>query len=417
MRRSCKLPIWTNAIARYIHVVAAESDRATFWGKYYGLRGALLQIPNAFFFHGLLNRLGPALSPLMPLLRFGWALIGMPIFTTVWAARWLFARGFGGCTSLSSNVYLHASNDQNMAYVPKAQGRPSAALVCPFRKKPAIGPWVDVAVDLRTLTTRGAIVRAAVASINATFRLLFSARHTQVLFTYSAPNWFWVNEALERAAPSSIWISNHYDRWAALVASLPNSHVTIVQHGQIGQHDFATGRRVIYRLDTPLSNVRRVFVTDERSVEEFKCAVTGEGPEFITIQRKLRVVPWKQESSDRFRILIIGHRFVKKTVDRLIKELSLTCPGTFAFAYRPHPTDSFPTSFPGASQEAVTMVPTDNTIPDTDAILSYASSFAEEAAEATGARLFYFDPSNFENVEAVADAIRAHRKDLLAQNT
>ena len=403
----------SNVIERYLYAVDMEYALTCFWGKWaFNFSNRLQQIPQGFTCGKLLLRFSTILNPLMPLFCFGWVIIGMPLYTIIWTVSWLLSGGWNQRTTCPATVYIHASTDRYLSFVPREKGRPSVAIVLPFRKTSTIGSWPDELVDLRAITTRTTIIRAAVLSIRATIRLFFSGQTKKVLFTYTAPNWFWVDDALETVSPTSIWMSNHYDRWAALATSRPNSSVTIVQHGLLRQMDYRTGENVIYKLQSILPNIKRVFVLDEQSIAEFKAAITGEGPEFIKIKSKLNIVPWKRLHPQQLRVFVIGSPRIKNKTILLAQNLLYELPGNVAIAYRPHPCEPQPVIFPEFENNLVKVVPPDDTVPEMDVILDYGSSFAGEIVAATGAKLIGWNGYTSEDIIAVIREIKARQMTL-----
>jgi hypothetical protein len=394
-------------IDRYLHAVGCEWTISGYWGRYLGLEGTILQVPNAYAHRAALNRLVPVLAPMLPFVRVLWVLVGMPLFALGFAVRWMLAGGWGPRVALPSPVYLHASSDRNLGVVPPAAGRPDVVLVLPFRDGAPPGPWATNRVDLRQITSRTSVVRAALASVRSAWRLLRSADRERVLFTYSAPRWFWVNEALERAAPASLWISNHVDRWAALATSLPATRVTIVQHGNLGHRDSRTGERLVAALPAPLPRIERVFFTNPGAVVDFTAAITGPGPRFEQIAVGLRTEPWPLTAPDACRVLIVGHPSAQRAVASLITQLRRHAGTAVMVAYRPHPTERTPFVLPRVESDWVRWLETGEVVPETDVVVSYGSSVTAELLEATGASLVRWDPNDPASVQETIDVLVA----------
>jgi hypothetical protein len=395
-----------------MYAVELEYSLTKFWGeKECGFSTSLVQIPNGFEYSKYLAKYASVLNLLMPIIRLAWIIIGMPFFTIVWALRWIFSTGWRESLELPETVYLYSSTDRHLSYVPASVSRPSVALILPFRKS-IPGSWVDNCIDLRSVTTRYDILRASILSIKATLHLFFSNQSNQVLFSYSALNWFWVNEAFKNSATQSVWISNHYDRWTALVTTLPNINVTIVQHGQLAKTDYSTEKRILYTLNAPLSNVERVFVLDKQSINDFKLAVTGSDPDFELISPNLRVVPWDRDFLQQIRLLVIGCPLAQRALSSLIPELLSAFHDRIVIAYRPHPREKLPINLPYGKQ--VQIIPADETIPDADIVLDYGSSLTEEVVLATGATVFIWIPADFKSIRTVVGNMKKHYDNFYA---
>lgn len=396
-----------DAIDRYLHAVGCEWAISGFWGRYLGLDGAILQVPNAYAHRDAVARMAAVVVPLLPILRVLWVLVGLPMLALAFVLRWTLSGGWGPRVALPSPVYLHASNDRNVGVVPVAAGRPGTALVLPFRAWPPPGQWATRSVDLRALTSRASVVRAACASVRAGWRLLASRDRERVLFTYSGARWFWVHEALDRAAPASLWISNHVDRWAALATALPATRVTVVQHGDLGHHDARSGERLVAALPAPLPRVERVFVTDPVAITDFETAITGRGPRFVHIAVGLRTEAWPRTAHGACRVLVVGHPDANPAMGRLIAELRARAGTSVMVAYRPHPTERRPVALPRVELSWVRWLETGDVVPETDVVVSYGSSVTAELLEATGASLVHWDPNDPASVEATIDALVA----------
>ena len=394
-----------DAIDRYLNAVEYEWAICGFWGRYLGLDGPILQIPNAFTYRNALTRAAPILVPLLPIVRLAWIGIGLPILAIAFTLRWTLAGGWESRTRLPSTLYLHASNDRNLAFVPTEAGRPNTALVLPFRNAAMPGAWATRFVDLRKVSTRTNVVRAAVASVRAGWRLFAGPHADRVLFTYSAPHWFWVHQALENSAPASLWISNHVDRWAALATALPETRVTIVQHGDLAHLDARTSKRLLPVLPVPLPHVERVFVTDSGAVADFERAITGPGPLFERIALGLRTEAWSPVVVGTLRVLVVGHPAAHASIGRLIADVRARAGATVVVAYRPHPTERRPVSLPGVDSGWVRWLETSEVVPEVDIVVSYGSSVTKELIEATGATLVRWNPNDPVSVEATIDAL------------
>lgn len=401
-----------DAIDRYLHAVGCEWAISGFWGRYLGLDGAILQVPNAYAHRDAVARVAPIVVPLLPIVRVLWVVVGLPLLALGFVLRWTLAGGWGARVALPSPVYLHASNDRNVGVVPVAAGRPDTALVLPFRAG-ALGPWATRRIDLRQVTSRASVVRAAVAGVRAGWRLLASRERTRALFTYSGPRWFWVHEALDRAAPASLWISNHVDRWAALATALPTTRVTLVQHGDLGHRDARSGERLIAALSAPLPRVERVFVTDPAAIADFETAITGRGPRFERIALGLRTEAWPRTVPNACRVLVVGHPDAQPAMGRLIAELRMRAGASVMVAYRPHPTERRPVALPRVEPSWMRWLETGEVVPETDVVVSYGSSVTAELLEATGASLVHWDPNDPASVDATIDALVARVRDAV----
>jgi hypothetical protein len=395
----------SDGIARFRLALQRETEISSFWGRYLGLHGRLLDIPNGFARREVVLRFAPLLRQILPLAGVVWALVGLPLYVVVWAIRWSLADGWGERISLPSVFYLQASNDRNLAYLSDESGRPNVALTLPWWRGAKPAAWATTCIDLRQVSSRAAIWRAAWASVQAGFGILMSADNGSVLFTYSGPGWMWAHEVLDTAQPTQVWISNHVDRWASLVSSFPATRVVMVQHGDLAHWDARQSVRLVPRLSEPLAHVERVFVTDDVSIDDFIGAITGPGPEFSRISRGILVEAWPVTSSAVKRVLVIGHPGAHGAIGRVIVELAARSADRMKFAYRPHPTEARPVKLPLADVSSYVITATADTVPAADIILSYGSSVTGEVVRATGAVLVLWDPNDPDGVRDAVDAV------------
>lgn len=396
-----------DAIGRYRLAIRREAELSSFWGRYLGLDGRLLAIPNGFAHRRFVLRFAPMLRLFLPVAGVLWAFIGMPLYALVWALRWTVAAGWDAPEVLPPSFYLQASNDRNLAYVPSAAGRPTVVLSLPWWTGAQPGAWAARCIDLRRLSSRGAVWRAAWSSACAGLQILMSEDRGKVLFTYSAPAWMWLHEALAAAGPTQIWISNHVDRWASLVTSLPEAQVVMVQHGDLGHWDSRQDTRLVPALTELLPRVRRVFVTDAESIGDFIAAITGPGPEFAQIELGMRVTPWPVPEADVKRVMMIGHPDAQGAISAVIRDLDARGEGRLLFAYRPHPTESRPVALPLAGAVRIEFTESGDTVPAVDIVVSYGSSVTGEIISATGAALVRWDPNDPASITTTIDAVLA----------
>ncbi|MES3032820.1 MAG: hypothetical protein V4813_02345 [Gemmatimonadota bacterium] len=403
----------SDAIGRYRLALEREAELSAFWGRYLGLDARLLQIPNGFIHHRRVLAIAPLLRVALPVFGVLWALVGLPLLAMTWALRWTCTGGWPRRLGLPPVVYLHASNDRNLAFVPAAADRPNAALTLPWRANAPPGPWALERIDLRAVSSRAMVWRAAWLGVCAAVQTLFSTERARVLFTYSAPTWMWVHEVLATAPMRTIWMSNHVDRWASLATSFPGVDAIIVQHGDLAHWDVATDTRIVPTLTTKLTAVARVFVTDAESIDDFVAAVTGPSPEFTRIELGMRSEPWSVAPGVT-RLLVIGHPDAQDAVARLLRALEERAVGGFAVAYRPHPTESRPVVLPQVAMERVSITDGGSVVPHADVVLSYGSSVTGEIVRATDAILVRWNPNDVASidtaVEAVLDAAARHRQ-------
>jgi hypothetical protein len=395
----------------YAAAVASESTTSAYWGKYGGLDGELLTIPNGFGYTDRILAVKRPLELALPLLRIMWAVVGMPIFATAWALRWTFTSGWGrSAAAVPPTLYMHSSADHHMLALPSGVARPEVALVLPFLRGAAPSRWSTRGLDLRGVGSRSTLWRAVGAAVAATWRLMWANRWGDLLFTYTAPQWFWVRYTLERLPVHSLWVSNHIDRWAVLAASLPGVAATIVQHGSLRHTDPSTGLEMITPTPLRLRQVERVFVIDENERALFEAHVTGPGPTFERITPGIRAVPILDKSATAVRILVIGHAIHRGEIDAILTGIGERVEREMKIAYRPHPTEVRPIRLAGNALSRAVVVDEPDLVPEVDAVLSYPSSVTERVIAATGALLIEWDPAQPHAIPLVIDsAARALR--------
>jgi hypothetical protein len=395
------------AVDAYVLALGREYEISSFWGRYLGLDGVLLNIPNGFAHAAVVARFSQILRIGLRIAAIPWIVVGLPVLAVMWAVRESMLAGWPLKEALPSRVYLHASNDRNLARVATDTGRPTTALVLPWHQTPPLGAWATRVINLRACSSRTTLWQSARLSIAAGWSLLWSRRTDLALFTYSAPQWFWVYLTLMRSAIQDVWISNHVDRWASLADSLPNASTTIVQHGDLGHSDLRSQQRLVPALSQRLRRVQHVVLARETDRDDFLRAVVANVPRFSTVDSGLRSEAWPQ-ADGHFRVLVVGHQSAQTAILGVMRAVTERITGRVAFAYRTHPTEVFPTGIAVSPSALFVVTPPDERVPTVDLVLSYASSVTPEIVQATNAPLVLWDPNDTESHARAVSAVLEH---------
>jgi hypothetical protein len=393
-------------IRRHYHdAMAREQEVNQSWGRYLGFSAAAMLLPNVFAI--------PRLRRTPEWIRFIiapgillWCVVIQPLRTLVALVKHLGAVTSAATLTWSpTSVYLDSSNDRNLGFIPRdAENFPEAVVLLPFRRRRPNRIHGVAHIDLAQLSTVTTLLRAAWLSVSTAVAMPFGSARARGLFSYTAFPWFWTYLALMRSGVTRIWISNHYDRWTSLVASLPGAEVVIVQHGALAHTDDASGAKVYADLSAKIPNVRAVYVTTISAVEEFQRYIDGRDVRFTRFTPALESTPWRAVGGRVLKVLVLGHSTTGEVMDRAMTHLLQRHGASVDLAYRYHPTEARRVS---AGLAKVWRLQPDGRVPMADVVLTYGSSVTDEIVASTGARVLTWNPNDADSVANALEQLRA----------
>jgi len=199
------------------------------------------------------------------------------------------------------------------------------------------------------------------------------------LHSYTAFKWFLVRIGLEKIGAKQYIISQHFDRWAALVGYLSkekNIPLSIVQHGIIYDKSSETDKGFPFYIPNRIARVDNLYIYDEKSEEIFLNEIINEECIVKAHIYSPQILIQKIMDSAAPSILFVGHTLCEEFQIKLYLELKKQISGLVAF-YKPHPSLR-----PSADIHKVSwvVISEKDYFPEVRMLLSYPSTLADEYA-------------------------------------
>lgn len=270
---------------------------------------------------------------------------------------------------VSGKVYLDLSDSKYLHSV--IGDKPDSVILFNKKKKKHLPKNMKILNYLSIIKIKN-IFKASVYAVFTTYYLLYKKKENQVLYTYSAFQWFLLYFTLKETKINHIWISNHYDRYAKLVDSLEIKY-SLIQHGQLYFMNDIKSEIVFPNFSEGLMNCSKVYMFDNDSNHYFKKYISS-NYEIQLINSPLQIKKYNEINYDLPILLIIGvGPYVlkhKKTMKYLINKYF----NKLNIVYRFHPTQSnikfdFPITLYNYEKFA---------IPHSDIVYTYGSSIDTE---------------------------------------
>lgn len=251
-----------------------------------------------------------------------------------------------------------------------------------------IPPWVEADpsrsgkgdVPLLSLASPGDLIRALWLAVLATIALgRDRRRRTWILQTYTALPWMLSRIALSRITANLV-ITEHFDRWAVLAdvvararkrAGAAQTHLTLIQHGHVGNLDSESDR---IRLKYRLAGVSSLYVYDDMSASVFRTDILDKNAASrVSIQQFTpRITLTKLDDTGKFRILFVGHPMCAElqvaVLDGLRNDHILPY-------YKPHPIAGLPEVCTGKDWRIISER---DLFPEVELLVAYHSTLVTE---------------------------------------
>jgi hypothetical protein len=266
---------------------------------------------------------------------------------------------------VSGKVYLDLSDSKYLHSV--IGDKPDSVILFNKKKKKHLPKNMKILNYLSIIKIKN-IFKASVYAVFSTYYLFYKKKANQVLYTYSAFQWFLLYFTLKETKIDHIWISNHYDRYAKLVDSLEIKY-SLIQHGQLYFMNEIKSEIVFPNFSEGLMNCSKVYMFDYESNHYFKKYISS-NYEIQLINSPLQIKKYNEINYDLPVLLIIGvgpyvlkhKKIMKYLIDKYFNKLNVV--------YRFHPTQSnikfdFPITLYNYEKFA---------IPHSDIVYTYGSS-------------------------------------------
>lgn len=397
-------------VEAYLRAVELEADSEAIYYKEFGVTGAATQIPRVLSLLGPIKQNQTAVNFVLPIVRWCYALIFAPFFFFFRAVKVALRlqTGRANCIAIQprKELYLATSSGTNLAFLPQSSALPDFIITTPFRG----GISANILPDLRRVPVLGFVnlsdlVGAWSRAVLANWRLLRMNDGRNVLWGYTALEWFVIYRVLIRLEPKAIWISNHHDRWLILALSIPGASVNLVQHGRLF-HTLPSGEQISYKRISKIAGVSSIYALDSRSEDLFSDFVDSHEVNYYRQTPSLSLMPWRSQELGLIKILIIGGSnrldFYLELMDAICA--AVTRPVALGIRHHPlqknrlsdlrHPLDYWELS-------------SDEPAPEPDLVVTYGSSIDDLLISATQARLITYAWSDQINIQEIVQRVQS----------
>ncbi len=283
------------------------------------------------------------------------------------------------------NLYLNLSSPVNLKFVADQHIAPEINIQFPWRKR-------NVATQLQQSYcffdfVRGRdIVKACLLTYSAAIRFLFSKRDRPFFFyTYNAFQWYLVFLVLDNRHPKSVWVSNHYDRWAILVDNLSCDDRKMVQHGALVDVSKKTGLKITFTPPQKLRKKWTLFLAMESDRSVFARDVFERLPKIVSIEINMQF--FNLDGSEPA-VLVLGNPRLRDWLLLEIKTLRKLFQKEIQIVFRPHPRESIESCLPLFEQLDIQVNADTEQVPRTEFVLTYGSSLDAELLQQPACEVF-----------------------------
>lgn len=399
----------------YLRAVELEADSEAIYYKGLGVSGAATKIPRVIFMFGLIKRNQTVVNLFLPVVQWCYALLFVPFyffFRAVNIALRLQAER-SNCIEVQPRreLYLATSSGANLAFLPQNSPLPDFIITTPFRGVISANALSDVQrVPILGFANISDLVSAWSRAVLANWCLLRMNYGRNVLWGYTALDWYVIYIVLLRLQPKAIWVSNHHDRWLILALSIPDATVKMVQHGRLF-HTLASGEEIYYTRKEKIKGVTSIYALDSRSEDLFSAFIDIHEVIYYRITASISLMSWRSKELRLLKILIIGGSTKIDFYLELMDEIRAALDQPVALAIRHHPLQKQRLSdlrFPIDYWE----LSCDEPVPAPDLVVSYGSSLEDQLLSVTQARLITYDWGDQIDIPEIIRRVQSVATDL-----
>jgi hypothetical protein len=187
-------------------------------------------------------------------------------------------------------------------------------------------------VSCRSIVRASDIVRSVIFSVAAVAVLLVKDRKNLV-FSYSAYEFFLWKCAVERLAPQQIIFGNQLDRWLVLWTRIKADERYLVQHGDIAYPE-SVGSQSIFEFSPKIKGLTDLCLYDIDQKEGFERFIDLSGTEIRNFKRSISV---SRSAADSPTILIVGAPGPLGPYEELIMKITQNKMNNWKIYIRHHP--------------------------------------------------------------------------------
>lgn len=390
-------------ISQYITAINREYHLTTFNSKYFDLPLNICILPNVYIFQKKIKRNIQFSIFLITIIRLLW-IFGLSYL-------YFFSISFVGLLKKKDSryedikeIYLASSDDRNMNSIYSQYNNVPNIVLIPSLKKHELSEWMFANDCKITSIYNICSFKEIVSSIKLSIRVvtLLNSKHTHLqLYTYSAINWLLTYIVIQNRNINSIWLSNHYDRWASLACTLSNKKITMVQHGNLCQFNTKSNKLHIFKNLPMFKFINTVYYNEKNGTNLFLKFVVQNVGTFKHFKSNLKLLELNEDKRKKS-VLIIGNPTLYEEISSIIyiiqNNINIDC-----IYYRPHPRENSSMLKYLLKFNKVIVTNSKISIPPIQYLITYGSSLDLEVQEITNCLILTYSPNNSAFVEYLSN--------------
>jgi hypothetical protein len=396
-------------IEAYLRAIEIEADSEAIYYKDFGVTGAATQIPRVLRVLGKIKQNQTSVNFILPIVRWFYALIFAPFLLLYRALNvgLKLQEDRSNCTEIQprKTIYLATSSGSNLAFLTPSSSIPDLIITNPFRG----GIRADIVPDLQRVSILGFVTLSDLAgawcrAVIANWCLLRMNDGRNILWGYTALEWYVIYRVLMRLKPEAIWISNHHDRWLILALSIPDVSVSLVQHGRLF-HILPSGNQISYKRKSKIMGLTSIYAIDSLSENFFSDYIDTHGVTFYRLTVTLSLMPWRSEEQGHLKILVIGGSDRLDFYLALMDAIRAALVPPVALAIRHHPLQKKRLSDLRFSVDYWELS-SDEPAPEPNLVVTYGSSIDDQISNATQAPIITYDWSDQIDIKRIVQRVQ-----------
>ena len=397
----------------YLKAIKIEYEQESTYHEYLGVNKYLKYLPRVHVIIKKLKKSKIVFSYFVPIFIFFYFFLGYPIIIIYNLLKNLILNLFYKKITIDKNIYFKNSESKYFYQINKNEPNyPNSVVYLPHVKQKKNKSSNIKYISLFNITSSFILIKAALYSFIFISWLIFTKKNKLVLFSYTAFEWFWIYFCFNNIQINSIWITNHYDRWTVLASNLKNINVTLIQHGQLFFRDYINNVNLFPDFTYKIKNIKTIYSFNTISENYFKKYIDLTKTSFFRFKPNLEIINWRNESKNKFRILIIGHQGELKFQMKLSKFLLKEYKDLIDICYKYHPTQKNRIDNINIWEEFES-----NKIPRANLIISYGSSIDDEISDILDCEFQYYDFRQRDNINGITKEIRKKIDNFSVKNS
>jgi hypothetical protein len=392
----------------YLDSILFDFEQDEIYHRAFQTNGFFYLFPRSILFIKNKKIITPISIIIYPISFILWPIIINPILVLFSFLKWIpkMLKTDNYELKTKTNLYLNLSDSKYFSFINTSDVfYPSHVITFPFHSsnRDNLNKF-DVLCFFRLTTFKNMLLALLFSFITPFFSILSKKKYL-LLYTYSSFYWYWVFFSLNNKNINSIWVSNHYDRWVALLDNLNRvKNKILVQHGQL-EYIHTDHNLFFPEFTNKLTQINKVYTINDKSSLFYSKFIINNSLELGQIKLKLNL--YKIKNSNCVNVLIIGHQQFNDFHNHLIELLNIN--SRVSVFFKPHPQQL---SIPLV--EGISVVQNNLDIPEVDVVISYGSSIDFEINHfLPRVKFLYVGLIDVFNVKAAVDRINQELVDII----